>query len=66
MGGLDFAFPNRPVEPDLLCTLTCFHIVGIGRVPQPLQSCEERKRVLVKNKIKQNSHDEADGGWLPS
>ena len=42
-GYVDFSFPDQTMEPDSLCTLTCFHIVGIGWVPQPFQSCEEKK-----------------------
>ncbi|KAJ8791667.1 hypothetical protein J1605_020389 [Eschrichtius robustus] len=30
IGYLDFSFPDQTRELDSLCTLTCFHIVGIG------------------------------------
>lgn len=62
---LEFSSPNQPTELDLLCILTCFHIVGIGWVPQPLQSCEERKSVCQLKK-KKNSHYEVESEWLPS
>ena len=43
IGYQEFSSPDQTLELDSLCTLTCFHVIGIGRVPQPLQSCGENK-----------------------
>lgn len=55
--------PSPASGPELgpLRTLTCFYVVGISRVPQPLQSWEENKFLcFVKNITLMKQH-----AWLP-